>query len=60
MLSLILWLPFVEFFGGSFGGRHMGRGIIIDFYIVFFFLCIIYTRNKIRILSFLSKVCKIW
>ena len=55
MLSLILWLPFIGFFGGSFGGRHMGRGIVffttfhilVTFCIGFFLLCTNFTQNKI-------------
>jgi hypothetical protein len=54
MLSLILWLPFIGFLGGSFCGRHMGRGIVffttvhvlVTFCVGFFLLCVNFTQNK--------------
>ena len=58
MLSSILWLPFIGFFGGSFCGRHMGRGIVffttvhvlVTFCVGFFLLCTNFTQNKISTL----------
>lgn len=58
MLSLILWLPFIGFLGGSFCGRHMGRGIVffttvhvlVTFCVGFFLLCVNFTQNKISTL----------
>ena len=55
MLFLILWLPFIGFLGGSFWGRHLGRGIVFftTFHIFFTFcigLFLLYTNfieNKI-------------
>jgi proton-translocating NADH-quinone oxidoreductase chain L len=55
MLPLILWLPFIGFLGGSFCGRHMGRGIVffttfhvfVTFCVGFFLLCTNFTQNKI-------------
>jgi proton-translocating NADH-quinone oxidoreductase chain L len=55
MLLLILWLPFIGFLGGSFCGRHMGRGIVffttfhvfVTFCVGFFLLCTNFTQNKI-------------
>ena len=58
MLSLILWLPFIGFLGGSFCGRHMGRGIVffttvhilVTFCVGFFLLCTNFIQNKISTL----------
>jgi NADH-ubiquinone oxidoreductase chain 5 len=55
MLLLILWLPLAAFLGGSFCGRHMGRGIVffttihifITFCIGFLLLCNNFLQNKI-------------
>ena len=50
MLSLILWLCFIEFLGGSFCGRHMGRGIVWFLYSKFGGVSIVNLYFKICIL----------
>lgn len=60
MHFLILWLLFVGFFGGSFGGRRVGRGIVPFCSIIFFFLCTNFTYNKILTLSLILKMCRLW
>lgn len=58
MLALILWLPLIGFLGGSFCGRHMGRGIVLfttlnifgTFCIGFYLLYLNFSSNQISTL----------
>ena len=64
MLALILWFPLVGFFGGSFFGRFIGRGVsYITCFCIFFtfltglvFLFFNFFQNKISILIFSSWI----
>ena len=63
MLSLILWLPLIGFLGGSFCGRHMGRGIVFftNFHI-FITFCIgfYWLKDTSNLKVYVPKLVCLW